>query len=71
MLFAIVILVMLLFSKNVYQASLGSYYTFYLIEKFGLSVQTAQFFLVRLPDRHRASARCSAAGSATGWAASR
>jgi len=45
-LFAIVILVTLLFSKNVYQASLGSYYTFYLIEKFGLSVQTAQFFLV-------------------------
>jgi FSR family fosmidomycin resistance protein-like MFS transporter len=45
-LFAIVILVTLLFSKNVYQASLGSYYTFYLIEKFGLSVRTAQFFLV-------------------------
>jgi FSR family fosmidomycin resistance protein-like MFS transporter len=45
-LFAIVILVTLLFSKNVYQASLGSYYTFYLIEKFGLSVQTAQLFLV-------------------------
>jgi FSR family fosmidomycin resistance protein-like MFS transporter len=45
-LFAIVILVTLLFSKNVYQASLGSYYTFYLIAKFGLSVQTAQFYLV-------------------------
>ncbi len=44
-LFAIVILVTLLFSKNVYQASLGSYYTFYLIQKFGLTVQTAQFFL--------------------------
>ena len=44
--FAVVILVTLLFSKNVYQASLGSYYTFYLIEKFHLSVQTAQFFLV-------------------------
>jgi len=43
--FAITILVALLFSKNVYQASLGSYYTFYLIEKFGLSVQTAQFYL--------------------------
>src|SRR6185436_18111140 len=41
--FAVVILVTLLFSKNVYQASLGSYYTFYLIEKFHLSVQTAQF----------------------------
>src|SRR4051812_38899733 len=45
-LFAVAILVLLLFSKNVYQASLGSYYTFYLIEKFGLSVQTAQFYLV-------------------------
>ena len=44
-LFAIVILVTLLFSKNVYQASLGSYFTFYLIERFGVTVQTAQFFL--------------------------
>jgi FSR family fosmidomycin resistance protein-like MFS transporter len=44
-LFAVVILITLLFSKNVYQASLGSYYTFYLIQKFGLSVQTAQFYL--------------------------
>ncbi len=43
--FAVSILVVLLFSKNVYQASLGSYYTFYLIGKFGLSVQTAQFYL--------------------------
>jgi FSR family fosmidomycin resistance protein-like MFS transporter len=44
-LFAVAILILLLFSKNVYQASLGSYYTFYLIEKFHLSVQTAQFYL--------------------------
>lgn len=44
-LFAIVILVTLLFSKNVYQASLGSYFTFYMIQKFGVSVQTAQFYL--------------------------
>jgi len=43
--FAVVILVVLLFSKNVYQASLGSYYTFYLIEKFHLPVQTAQLYL--------------------------
>ncbi|MBS0521468.1 MAG: MFS transporter, partial [Proteobacteria bacterium] len=43
--FAVTILVVLLFSKNVYQASLGSYYTFYLIQKFHLSVQTAQFYL--------------------------
>ncbi len=42
---AVAILVALLFSKNVYSASLGSYYTFYLIEKFGLSVQVAQFYL--------------------------
>ena len=44
-LFAISILVALLFSKNVYSASLSSYYTFYLIHKFGLDVQTAQIFL--------------------------
>jgi MFS transporter, FSR family, fosmidomycin resistance protein len=42
---AVVILVALLFSKNVYSASLGSYYTFYLIDKFHLPVQTAQFYL--------------------------
>ncbi len=44
-LFAITILVALLFSKNVYSASLSSYYTFYLIGKFGLSVQAAQIAL--------------------------
>ncbi len=43
--FAIAILVALLFSKNVYSASLGSYFTFYLISKFGIEVQTAQLFL--------------------------
>src|SRR5262245_39413396 len=42
---AVVILVALLFSKNVYSASLGSYYTFYLMDKFHLPVQTAQFYL--------------------------
>ncbi len=42
---AIAILVALLFSKNVYTSSLGSYYTFYLIHKFGLSVQDAQIHL--------------------------
>jgi hypothetical protein len=41
----VAILVALLFSKNVYSASLGSYYTFYLIDKFHLPVQTAQFYL--------------------------
>ena len=42
---AVAILVALLFSKNVYSASLGSYFTFYLITKFGVTVQTAQFYL--------------------------
>ena len=42
---AVAILVALLFSKNVYSASLGSYYTFYLIERFHLPVQTAQLYL--------------------------
>jgi MFS transporter, FSR family, fosmidomycin resistance protein len=42
---AVVILVALLFSKNVYSASLGSYYTFYLIDKFHLPVETAQLYL--------------------------
>ena len=39
------ILVLLVFSKNVYLASLSSFYTFYLIEKFSLSVQSAQLHL--------------------------
>jgi FSR family fosmidomycin resistance protein-like MFS transporter len=43
---AVAILVALLFSKNVYSASLSSYYTFYLIDRFQLSIQTAQFYLV-------------------------
>jgi len=45
-LFTVVILVTLLFSKNVYQASLGSYYTFYLMDRFHLPVETAQLYLV-------------------------
>ena len=43
--FAIAILVVLVFSKNVYTASLSSYYTFYLIQRFGVTVQTAQVLL--------------------------
>lgn len=43
--FAIGILLILIFSKYVYMASLTSYYTFYLIEKFGVSVQDSQFYL--------------------------
>lgn len=42
---AIAVLVALLFSKNVYTASLSSYYTFYLIQKFHLSVANAQIHL--------------------------
>ena len=42
---AIAVLIALLFSKNVYTASLSSYYTFYLIQKFDVSVQEAQIRL--------------------------
>ena len=43
--FAIAILLALIFSKFVYMASLSSYFTFFLIHKFGVSVRTAQLFL--------------------------
>jgi MFS transporter, FSR family, fosmidomycin resistance protein len=39
------ILVVLIFSKYFYIASITSYYSFYLIEKFHLSIQSAQFHL--------------------------
>jgi FSR family fosmidomycin resistance protein-like MFS transporter len=42
---ALVILLALIFSKYVYLASLTSYYTFYLINRFHLSVQSAQLHL--------------------------
>jgi FSR family fosmidomycin resistance protein-like MFS transporter len=42
---SLAILVALVFSKNVYLASLTSFYTFYLIHKFGISVQSAQVHL--------------------------
>jgi FSR family fosmidomycin resistance protein-like MFS transporter len=41
----IVILLVLIFSKYVYLASLTNYYTFYLIEKFGVSIGLSQVFL--------------------------
>jgi FSR family fosmidomycin resistance protein-like MFS transporter len=41
----IAVLAALIFSKYFYLASLSSYYTFYLIAKFGVSVQTAQLYL--------------------------
>jgi FSR family fosmidomycin resistance protein-like MFS transporter len=42
---AVAILIALIFSKFVYTASITSYYTFYLIERFGLSVRSAQLHL--------------------------
>jgi len=42
---ALTILLMLIFSKFFYLASIGSYYTFYLIHTFGVSVQSAQVHL--------------------------
>jgi FSR family fosmidomycin resistance protein-like MFS transporter len=43
--FALAILIALVFSKYFYLASLGSYYTFYLMNKFQVSVQSAQVHL--------------------------
>jgi len=45
MLKGIAILLALIFSKYVYLASLTSYFTFYLIHRFGVSVETAQLHL--------------------------
>ncbi len=39
------VLIVMLFSKVVYLASINSYYTFYLIQTFGVSIQTAQVLL--------------------------
>ncbi len=39
------VLLMLLFSKYFYMASLNSYFTFYLIHRFGLSIENAQLHL--------------------------
>lgn len=39
------ILLVLVFSKYFYMASMTSYYTFYLIDKFHISVQQSQFYL--------------------------
>ena len=43
--FSIAILLILIFSKYIYMASLNSYYTFYLLHKFGVSVQASQLYL--------------------------
>jgi FSR family fosmidomycin resistance protein-like MFS transporter len=42
---AVSILLVLIFSKYFYMASLTSYFTFYLIDKFHVSVQTSQIYL--------------------------
>jgi FSR family fosmidomycin resistance protein-like MFS transporter len=39
------VLIVMLFSKVLYLASLNSYYTFYLIQTFGVSIQSAQVLL--------------------------
>lgn len=43
--FAMAVLVMLLLSKYAYTATFASYFTFYLIERFGVSVQASQVML--------------------------
>lgn len=43
--FAMSILIILLFSKNAYAQSFSSFYTFYLIKKFGVTVQNSQLML--------------------------
>ncbi len=42
---ALAVLSALVFSKYIYMASLSSYYTFYLIERFHVSVESAQMYL--------------------------
>lgn len=43
--FSIAILLVLIFSKYIYMASLTSYFTFYLINKFDVSIQSSQIYL--------------------------
>lgn len=42
---SIIILLVLIFSKYFYMASMTSYFTFYLIDRFGVSVQHSQIYL--------------------------
>ena len=42
---ALIVLALLTTTKNIYTASLSSFYTFYVIEKFGVSVQESQYLL--------------------------
>lgn len=43
--FTICVIVVLIFSKYIYMASISSYYTFYLMDRFGISVSLSQIFL--------------------------
>lgn len=43
--FTIGVIIVLIFSKYIYMASLSSYYTFYLIDRFGVTVSQSQIFL--------------------------
>ena len=43
--FGLVVLVFLMFAKNLYSESFRSFYTFYLIERFGLSIPASQMML--------------------------
>ena len=42
---SIVILLLLIFSKYFYMAGISSYFTFYVIDKFGVSIQQSQIYL--------------------------
>ena len=42
---SVIILLILIFSKYFYLTSMSSYYTFYMIHKFGVSVQSSQIYL--------------------------
>lgn len=43
--FVIGVLMVLIFSKYIYMASLSNYYTFFLIERFGVSIRMSQIYL--------------------------
>ena len=42
---ALIVLTLLTFTKNIYMAAIGNYFTFYLIHKFGMDVQSSQLML--------------------------
>ncbi|NGF56111.1 MFS transporter [Parapedobacter sp. SGR-10] len=44
-LISMLILMLLIFSKYIYMASMTNYFTFYLIDKFGISIQQSQLYL--------------------------